>query len=280
MPGARGLLPPEESRLSYVLRVVASGKRRRLLQGEGEVMLEGIRRRQLALLLGAALLLPTVALAAPITYFFTSGTVTVTATTGATVLATVPNIPLDGDEITFDAALANPGPGDALLDIVLTMPTSGLVSLSSSYDGYDQVQIDNATLRPANVGYSSSVVLDLAGPPVDNYTFSTTTLNVFGLISATNSSGPPPVPLVTNFFQFNTNTSSGKIFINSATGNIALIGVTIGVIPPGPNSSEPFPLVVKGDFFFNGQVPEPGTALLVGGGLVGLMAAARRSRRS
>jgi hypothetical protein len=41
---------------------------------------------------------------------------------------------------------------------------------------------------------------------------------------------------------------------------------------------EPFPLVIKGDFFFQGVIPEPATALLLGGGMIGLLAAGRRLR--
>ena len=41
--------------------------------------------------------------------------------------------------------------------------------------------------------------------------------------------------------------------------------------------TEAFPLVVKGDFVFRGVVPEPGTAILFGASLLGLVAAGRRA---
>ena len=70
--------------------------------------------------------------------------------------------------------------------------------------------------------------------------------------------------------------ANGTLLVNTVTGNISLLGVTIGVVPP--SGGELYPLVIKGDFFFRGLVPEPGTALLVGGGIVGLLAAGRRIR--
>jgi hypothetical protein len=43
------------------------------------------------------------------------------------------------------------------------------------------------------------------------------------------------------------------------------------------NSAEPFPLVITGDFLFRGVVPEPGTAILTGAGLLALVAWGRRA---
>ena len=70
--------------------------------------------------------------------------------------------------------------------------------------------------------------------------------------------------------------ASGTLLVNTVTGNISLLGVTIGVVPA--SGSEPFPLVIKGDFFFRGVVPEPSTAILFGIGVVGLLAVGRRAR--
>jgi hypothetical protein len=68
-------------------------------------------------------------------------------------------------------------------------------------------------------------------------------------------------------------TASGTIFIDPITGQLFLDGITLGVIQP---LGAPYPLTIKGDFVFEGIVPEPGTALLVLTGILGLGAAGRR----
>ena len=72
-----------------------------------------------------------------------------------------------------------------------------------------------------------------------------------------------------------TPTASGTIFIDPLTGQLFLDGITLGLIDPDGDGPIP-PLTIKGDFVFEGVVPEPGTALLVLAGLAGLGAARRR----
>jgi hypothetical protein len=76
-------------------------------------------------------------------------------------------------------------------------------------------------------------------------------------------------------FGFLNPSASGQIYV--ATGvAIALDGITLGSIDPdGPGPL--LPIVLKGDFIFNGVVPEPGTAILLGVGLAAV-GARRRSR--
>lgn len=210
---------------------------------------------------------PQIASAVPITYYFSTGTVTISASTGATTLLVVPGLPLDGDHVTFDDATPE------LTDIQLEVNSAGPFSLSTPYGGYDTVSVTNAVLSPA-AGYSGPAILQLGGPPVDNYSYSGGPVKVTGILSATDSTNVNP-PLVSPFNILNP-TANGTLLVNSVTGNISLLGVTIGVVPP--TGGEPFPLVIKGDFFFRGVIPEPATALLLGAGIVGLLAAGRRIR--
>ena len=47
--------------------------------------------------------------------------------------------------------------------------------------------------------------------------------------------------------------------------------------PDGPGGADP--LVIKGDFFFSGEVPEPGVALLLGAAASALVVSAQRRGR-
>jgi hypothetical protein len=223
-----------------------------------------------ALVLAIGLLIaPSISSAAPITYYFQTGSVTVSVSTGATTLLVVPAIPLDGDHVTFDDATPE------LTDIELQLNSAGPYSLSQPYAGYDTVSVAGVVLEPA-VGYSGPSTLVLAGPPVDNYSYSGGPLKVTGVLTAFDSTlTAVPNPLVVPFNVVNP-TANGTLLVNTVTGNISLIGVTIGVVPA--SGGEPFPLVIKGDFFFRGVVPEPGTAVLLGAGVVGLLAIGRRAR--
>lgn len=216
---------------------------------------------------------PQIASAVPITYYFATGTVTVSVSTGPTNLLTVPGLPLDGDHVTFNDDVENAGANPALTDIQLEVNSAGPFNLTTPYGGYDTVSVTNAVLSPA-AGYSGPAVLQLAGPPVDNYSYSGGPVKVTGILSATDSFNVNP-PLVSPFNILNP-TANGTLLVNSVTGNISLLGVTIGVVPP--TGGEPFPLLIKGDFFFRGVIPEPGTALLLGAGILGLLAAGRRIR--
>jgi hypothetical protein len=110
---------------------------------------------------------------------------------------------------------------------------------------------------------------------VDNYSYVGGPVKVTGVLSIADSTLTNPPQVIP--FNLVTNSTTGTLLVNSVTGNIALVGITIGVVPP--SGGETFPLIIKGDFFFRGMVPEPGTAVLLGAGLVGVLAVGRRARR-
>ena len=213
---------------------------------------------------------PQLASASPVTYNFTAGSVTVSVTAGANTLLVVPNLPLTGDHVTFDGA------APALTDIQLEVAAAGPYSLAAPYyAGYDTISVANVVLSP-HTGYAGPAALQLAGPPVDNYSFAGGPVKVTGILTASDSTlVNHPLPLVAPFLIVNP-VANGTLLVNTVTGNISLLGVTIGVVPP--SGGELYPLVIKGDFYFRGLVPEPGTALLLGSGIVGLLAAGRRIR--
>jgi hypothetical protein len=135
--------------------------------------------------------------------------------------------------------------------------------------------VHSTTVNTATGYDGTNVTLQLAGPPVDNYAYSIGPLKATGLFSASNSAGPPPAPISFAPFNLLLPTASGTLFVNTTTGTLSMLGVTIGVVPGNTALNVPA-LVIKGDFELTAAIPEPGTAALLGVGLVGLLAAGRR----
>ena len=233
-------------------------------------MLRSFTRGLAGLILASGLFLALGAGAVPITYVG-GGTVTISVTSGGTTHLTAPGIALDGPPtnfIEFDAAVP------AITDLLLSISGVGPLTLTTPFAGYDTVTIHSATVTPG-AGYTGGATFIAPGPPFDTYSYNIGPLDVAGSFSASFSGGPIPPPIVNMAFGFSNPSLTGSLFVNSVSGDIALIGVTIGVIPAPINSGLP-DLEIKGDFFFTGVVPEPSTALLMGAGLLGLLGLGRR----
>jgi hypothetical protein len=198
--------------------------------------------------------------ATPITYLFTGGQVTLTGTVGGNPVAGPVTVPLNGSAVQID----EPG---TLNYLIITIGSSGPIAIAPSYLGYNSINIDNATLS----AFGGTLSVFDPGPPA-GYNYSIGPVNITGQFDATNTN--PFMNLTNTAFGFSNPSASGTLYVDTNVA-LALDGITIGSIDPdGPGGMDP--LVLKGDFIFEGTVPEPGTAILLGLGLVGL---ARRVRR-
>lgn len=211
--------------------------------------------------IAAVLCLATSAQAVPVTYYFTSGSATITAEVLSTVVAGPVNVALTGVSVTVDEGALT------LNSISFSTGASGSVTISPAYAGYTSINIDFATVT-ATGGTLTPVD---PGPPAE-YGYSISSVAVSGQFDA---SGVAP-PLVDQPFGFVNPTASGTIFIDPFAGQLSMDGITLGVIDAdGPGGPIP-PMTIKGDFVFEGVVPEPGTALLLLTGIFGLGVAGRR----
>jgi hypothetical protein len=193
----------------------------------------------------------------------------------------VQDVPLTGQYVTFDDMVPE------LLDIVLTVGSVGPVVLTQTFNGYDTVTIHSASLSPcapctadnlAIVNFDGSMV-SVLNAAVANFSYIAKHLQVVANISASNSAGPPPPPLVNAPFMTWNPTATGTITLNTATNQLVMSGITIASIQDATNANRI--LSIKGDFTFEGNpaAPEPGSAVLLGMGLLGLLAAGRRISR-
>jgi len=199
------------------------------------------------------------AIAAPIQYFFDSGSAKVTATRTSDASSVVDTtISLDGVFVTFDAALGE------LIDFSITAPLSGAIPMLQSYGGFDTFVVESASIVPG--GTYSSIFTSMIGPAT--YSFLVGPVDVAGVYGAFNSGGPPPFPVSGVPVPF-----AGLSFLNGTINTdtlvLELLGITLAEIP-GASFGEADDLIVKADITWTGLVPEPSTALLMGLGLVSL----------
>jgi len=212
------------------------------------------------LAISATVLASGAASATPVLYGFTSGSVTITATANAIPIAAPVTLPLTGVQVTVDTSSLT------LSSFLFTIPSSGLITFYGPVGTYTAINIDFASASAS--GGSLTLV-----PPVGNpqeYSYLIGPVSVSGQYDAV---GAPPISDAP--FGFTNPSATGSIFIDTVLngGTLDLDGITIGSISP---LGAPVPIVIKGDFIFEGVVPEPGTALLIGSGLAGLAAIGRR----
>ncbi len=220
--------------------------------------------RSIAILLavGAA----STAQAAPVTYNFTSGSATLSATVAGFGTIGVGTIPLTGTQVTFDT-----GPPAGLTSFLFTAGPADPLPLSGIFSGVS-VTLGSLSIAPGG-GYSSTATGPSPFP--GTYAYNATNIAVSGVASLSGlvTAGPTA-------FGTNNPFLSGQAVITGG-GSLGLNGITLGTLAIPAIPSIFFPggtATLKADVLFTGIVPEPGTALLLASGLAGLVAS-RRTRR-
>jgi len=208
------------------------------------------------------------AFAAPITFFFDSGSAHITATrSGDNSQVVDETIALNGVFVTFDAVVPE------IVDFAISAPMSGAIAMLQPYGGFDTFVIESGTITPG-VTYSS-IFLSMIGPTT--YSFLVGPVDVAGVYSAFNSGGPPPLPVNNVPVPF-----VGASFLNGTLDTdsmtLELLGITLAEIP-GAAFGEEDNLIVKADITWTGSVPEPATPALFASGLLLLVLRHRKGRR-
>jgi hypothetical protein len=212
------------------------------------------------------------AMSSPVSYNWTSGSVTIFATTGGSNLLTSPSniFPLtSASQVTFDAALpsvtsflfADLGPSTAIFS-----PTAFTGAAAALNGG--QLILSNVVVAPGT-GYSS------VGSGSNPYNVTMNNLASSGNYVLKNAGGTTLAS--GTFSNVISPTLSGQILLGGTNSQqLALNGITLAAVSFGGQS-----LLVKGDVLFNGltPVPLPAAAWLLGSGLLGLSGMAKRRRR-
>jgi len=201
-----------------------------------------------AAVLAAALVWASASQAAPVTYQYSSGQATITATAGTSTIG-VGTLSLNGQFATFDTLT-----GDLTNFSFTTTPNQWIV-LNTVFGGFDQVWVNSAQMAPG-AGYATIATTQTSpghwntsvSPVVVNATY--TGKNSVTMVSV----GPVPLSY--------TNVTPLNSTIDVLGGTFTLQGITLGIIPvPG----ETDPVIVKADVTFEGAkvVPEPAAAALI-----------------
>jgi hypothetical protein len=203
--------------------------------------------------------------AVPVQYDFEAGFVTLSATVGGDALIDPITVALTGLQMTVDTAT------NAVLSMELIAPGPIDLVLNQEYAGYDAMTIEHLALT----GSGGSLVQTDPGPPAE-YFYLVNPLDMELTLSASGPA-PPDGPIDDETFVSPT-VASGTLFIDDAIQTLNLSGITIGFF--GPFDGEREPIVLKGDFVFDGKesnpIPEPTAALLFS---IGLIVVADSSRR-
>jgi len=199
----------------------------------------------------------------PVTYTFTGGYITLSATVGSTTVAGATTIALSGNQATFDAQALT------LNSFQFTTTGSTTIALSGAYSG-ESVTLSNLIASPGT-GYTSSAVQAAPG----TYTFAASPVNATGSYALSGILGS-----VGNT-NFNADTNSLSGLIQTAGDQFALNGITLGTatVKQGPVTTL---VTLKADVVFLGAtpVPLPATAWLFGSGLTLLGLPFIRRRRT
>jgi hypothetical protein len=207
-------------------------------------------------LLVAALGFVDSAHATPITYTFTSGSVTISATDGKGSVLSGFVTPLTGVSVTFDSAVP------ILNALNLTAGPAGGIALGGDLTG------ETLSLASASVVGSAPWTTNVISGGPTTWSFTVGQATVGATLSGTGLVvfGPTTVS--------NPQAVSGQVTIGGVD-SLTLTGITLGVFSADGWGN----ITVKGDLVFNGT-PEPGTLVLLGCGLAGLGVAAYRRGRS
>jgi hypothetical protein len=212
-----------------------------------------------------ALFLTTAAQAAPLTFTFLNGTAQITATAGATLIAST-TVSLNGAFVDFDPATPE------VIDFSITMGQSPVIPNVNPYGGFDEFRIEFADIVPG-VAFANQFISP-TGP--NTWNFLVGPVDVSGNYSASDSTGTNPsvmnipAPFV------------GASFLNGSIDSdlimFELLGITLTELA-GAAFGEADDLIVKADITWVGQIPEPSSGLLLAAGLAMLGSRKRHTYR-
>ncbi len=221
-----------------------------------------VRKTLTLILAGLSLAGWTAARAAPVTYDWTGGSVTLSATdtNGTNYLAAGASIPLtSASQVTFDSTamtipsfeFADLGPSS----LTLAGPLAG-----------DTLTLSNLAVEPPASGYSSSAT------GTNPYNFTLGPIDATGSYVVTNAAD---ITLASGSFNHANPTLSGQITLGGANSDaLTLNGITLGAISVAGTQ-----IIMKGDVTFDGAaVPLPASLWLFGSGLA-MLSAGRFLRR-